>query len=79
MKPDIITDSILVHGLCEDGRLQYARQLLGEMQAKGLTPDIVTCGSLLDGLCKNGKLKGDGEERTYPLYCDLQHPNRWVV
>ncbi|KAJ4827190.1 hypothetical protein Tsubulata_016775 [Turnera subulata] len=50
-KPDNITYSQLVFGLCKAGRLEEACKVLDEMEANGCIPDIKTWTILIKGHC----------------------------
>jgi pentatricopeptide repeat protein len=53
-KPDNITYSQLVFGLCRVNRLEDARNVLDEMEAEGCIPDLKTWTILIQGHCEAG-------------------------
>ena len=49
IRPDIVTYSALMNGLCKEGRLEEASKLFEEMKGMGLFPDGVIFTTLIDG------------------------------
>ncbi|XP_009387646.2 pentatricopeptide repeat-containing protein At2g27800, mitochondrial [Musa acuminata AAA Group] len=60
-EPDEHTYSLLVHGLCAQGRTRNARELFVEMRGKGMVPSRRACNSLVCALALAGETR-DGEE-----------------
>lgn len=58
IETNVVTDSTLMQGMCQLGRVSTACELRRKMLASGKFPNLVTCLILLDGLCKSGKLGG---------------------
>ena len=54
---NIVIYSILIHGLCNAGKLSAARELFYSLSTKGLQPNVRTYTIMLKGLCKEGLLK----------------------
>ncbi|KAE8682700.1 G-type lectin S-receptor-like serine/threonine-protein kinase RKS1-like [Hibiscus syriacus] len=59
-KPDVFTFNILIHGLCKQGCLCSALDLVNEMERKGCKPNVITYSILIDGLCKEGRVEEVG-------------------
>ncbi|KAF6170833.1 hypothetical protein GIB67_015785 [Kingdonia uniflora] len=49
--PDSYTYGTLINGLCKLGKINKAKELFGEMDAKDCLPIVVTCTYLIHGLC----------------------------
>ncbi|KAM3703319.1 hypothetical protein ACJW30_04G087500 [Castanea mollissima] len=49
--------SILIHGLCEDGKLREALMVWNQMLGKGFKPDVVAYSSIIHGLCNAGLIE----------------------
>ncbi|XP_038899857.1 pentatricopeptide repeat-containing protein At3g22470, mitochondrial-like [Benincasa hispida] len=54
-KPDVISYSIIIDGLCKDRQEDKARELFEEMKAQGMVPDVISYNSLIHGFCRSGK------------------------
>ncbi|KAL8138209.1 hypothetical protein V2J09_004210 [Rumex salicifolius] len=54
--PNIVTYTVLVHGLCEQGDVDTANELLHEVCTRGLELNVYTYNALLHGLCKVGNM-----------------------
>ncbi|KAH7660928.1 CO dehydrogenase ISP C-domain like protein [Dioscorea alata] len=55
--PNVFTYSILLAGLCEDGkRIREAKELWDEMAGKGIKPDIMAFNTMINGYCKTGEM-----------------------
>lgn len=54
MKPDLISYSTMIKGLCRSGDLRSALDVLTDMKNEGIYPDEVLFNSLLDGCAKAG-------------------------
>ncbi|KAI4370239.1 hypothetical protein MLD38_018609 [Melastoma candidum] len=52
---NIVEYNTFVDGLCKEGRLEEALELLGAMRSKGFLPNNVTYSTLIHGLCGQGK------------------------
>jgi pentatricopeptide repeat protein len=48
----------LINGLCKLGQISQAKELLDEMEEKGLSPSVVSYTSLIHGLCQSNNLDG---------------------
>ncbi|CAM0885745.1 unnamed protein product [Alopecurus aequalis] len=55
-RPDNITYSQLVFGLCKAGQCDEAREVFDEMEAQGCTPDLKTWTMLIQGHCAAGEV-----------------------
>ncbi|EYU40956.1 hypothetical protein MIMGU_mgv1a025192mg, partial [Erythranthe guttata] len=55
VSPNIITYGILINGLCKDGKLEDAKNILNELPSKGLQPDcqVMTYNIIIHCLLKN--------------------------
>ncbi|CAA6653445.1 unnamed protein product [Spirodela intermedia] len=60
-RPNCFTYSILMAGLCEDGRVEAAKALFREMAAEGIKPDATAYNTVIGGLCGAGEM-GRAEE-----------------
>jgi pentatricopeptide repeat protein len=47
----------LYTGLCKNGEIKWAIDLLDEIISKGINSDIMNYNTLIDGLCKNDETK----------------------
>ncbi|KAK7848589.1 pentatricopeptide repeat-containing protein [Quercus suber] len=56
IRPDVVTYTGLIDGLCKDGRATQAMGLLDLMLKKGVEPNTVTCNVIINGLCKEGRV-----------------------
>ncbi|XP_059277864.1 putative pentatricopeptide repeat-containing protein At1g53330 [Lycium ferocissimum] len=56
-KPDVISCNVIIRGLCDDGKLREASELLDDMPRRRCKPDVVSYRIYLDGLCKAMKFK----------------------
>ncbi|KHG22904.1 hypothetical protein F383_29207 [Gossypium arboreum] len=56
IKPNIITYSCLIHGMCDSGQQEKATTLLNEMLDNNISLNIVTYTILIDILCKEGMI-----------------------
>ncbi|KAI7980727.1 Pentatricopeptide repeat-containing protein [Camellia lanceoleosa] len=54
--PDLVSYSIIINGLCKNGRLDEAKKKFIEMIGKNLYPDSVIYNTFIDSFCKNGKI-----------------------
>ena len=54
--PDVVTYSILINGLCKNGQLEEANELLSYMEEKGCAPDVITFTPLMYGFLKNHEI-----------------------
>ncbi|PKI57208.1 hypothetical protein CRG98_022393 [Punica granatum] len=54
-KPDVVPLTTLVNGLCIEGKLFRAVQLVDVMEDRGSEPDVVTYGAIVKGLVRTGK------------------------
>ncbi|KAF5729114.1 pentatricopeptide repeat-containing protein [Tripterygium wilfordii] len=50
-KPNMITYSTLINGLCKEGKLQEAVEILDRMKLQGVKPDAGLCGEIINGFC----------------------------
>ncbi|KAL9251296.1 Pentatricopeptide repeat-containing protein [Drosera capensis] len=58
--PDIVMYSILVKGLCQegrDGKVEASIEILNQLSHKGCTPTLFTYSIVIDGLSKTGKME----------------------
>ncbi|KAK4283372.1 hypothetical protein QN277_000327 [Acacia crassicarpa] len=78
--PDRDSYTILMKGLCQDGRLHEAKHLLYSMfwriSQKGSSEDIVVYRTLLDALCDNGQIEEATEILGKILRKGLKAPKR---
>jgi len=51
----LIILNTLVNGLCLQGRIAEAVNLVNKMEKIGYKPDSITYGTIMNGLCKIGK------------------------
>ncbi|MBA0714039.1 hypothetical protein Golax_013035, partial [Gossypium laxum] len=51
VKPDVVTFSTLIKGLCNRSKISQAVSLFDEMIEKGYQPDLIVYTSILNGLC----------------------------
>ncbi|KAJ4804869.1 Pentatricopeptide repeat-containing protein [Rhynchospora pubera] len=56
-KPDVITYSTLILGLCQAGRVTEARGVLGLMSDEGCEPNVHTYTPILNAYCVAGQVK----------------------
>ncbi|WOK95710.1 hypothetical protein Cni_G04417 [Canna indica] len=63
-EPDEHTYSLLVHGLCAQGRTRNARELFVEMRAKGMRPSRRACNSLVSAMAMAGEVR-EAEEAMW--------------
>ncbi|XLV03349.1 hypothetical protein S245_017686, partial [Arachis hypogaea] len=49
--PNVHTYSILIDGLCKEGKIKDAKSVLAVMAKHGVKPNVVTYNSLMDGYC----------------------------
>ncbi|GMY26109.1 pentatricopeptide repeat-containing protein At1g05670, mitochondrial [Fagus crenata] len=49
--------NIIIHSLCQLGKIKEAHNLLVQMELRGCMPDVVTYGTILSGYCHVGELK----------------------
>ena len=56
VSPDVFSYSVLINGLCKDGRLDNANQLFDEMCVRELIPNEVTFTTLMNGHCRSGRI-----------------------
>ena len=54
--PDIVTYNILINGLCKNGQLEMATELLSYMEENGCAPNVVTFNTLMFGFLKNNEI-----------------------
>ncbi|KAF3434864.1 hypothetical protein FNV43_RR21951 [Rhamnella rubrinervis] len=55
-RPDLITYSNVIRGLCMDGRVDEAKKKFMEMMGKNLHPDSVIYNNFIQTFCKQGKI-----------------------
>ncbi|KAF4382786.1 hypothetical protein G4B88_021569 [Cannabis sativa] len=55
-RPDLITYSIIISGLCKAGKLDEAKKKFAEMMGKKLHPDSVIYDTFIHSFCKEGKI-----------------------
>ncbi|KAH9696327.1 pentatricopeptide repeat-containing protein [Citrus sinensis] len=51
----VVTYNIMIHGLCNDGKMDKAHDLFLDMEAKGVEPDCVTFNTLMLGFIRNNE------------------------
>lgn len=56
-EPDEHTYSLLVHGLCAQGRTRNARELFDQMRGKGLAPSARACNSIICAMAMDGEVR----------------------
>ncbi|XP_059069266.1 pentatricopeptide repeat-containing protein At3g53700, chloroplastic-like [Cryptomeria japonica] len=56
LKPNEVTYTTIIDGLCKAGDLSRAHSLMNKMFDEGLSPDAVTCNCLIDAHCKLGEM-----------------------
>ncbi|XP_074585906.1 pentatricopeptide repeat-containing protein At2g27800, mitochondrial-like [Curcuma longa] len=56
-EPDQHTYSLLVHGLCAQGRTRNARELFDEMRGKGMAPSARACNSIICAMAMAGEVR----------------------
>ncbi|KAM3382624.1 hypothetical protein P3S68_008199 [Capsicum galapagoense] len=56
-KPDVISYNVIIRGLCDDGKLREASDLLDDMPRRRCKPDVVSYRVYFDELCKAEKFK----------------------
>ena len=49
--------NIIIHSLCQLGKIKEAHNLLVQMELRGLMPDVVSYGTIISGYCHLGELK----------------------
>ena len=47
---DAVTYNIMIHGHCDDGRMDKAHDLFLEMEENAMAPNVITFGTLIHGL-----------------------------
>ncbi|XP_062086540.1 pentatricopeptide repeat-containing protein At2g17140 [Humulus lupulus] len=55
-RPDLITYSIIISGMCKAGKLDEAKKKFSEMMGKKLHPDSMIYDTFIHGFCKEGKI-----------------------
>lgn len=55
--PNSITYSSLIYGLCKEGKISEAVQILDRMKIQDLKPDAVLYSKVIDGFCEIGKFQ----------------------
>ncbi|KAM0951543.1 putative tetratricopeptide-like helical domain superfamily, pentacotripeptide-repeat region of PRORP [Dioscorea sansibarensis] len=56
--PNVFTYSILLAGLCKDGkRIREAKELWDEMAGKGIKPDVMAFNTMINGYCEAGEME----------------------
>ncbi|KAI9110200.1 hypothetical protein K1719_018642 [Acacia pycnantha] len=55
---DNYSTSIVLKGLCNEGKVEEGRKLIGDRWGKDCVPNIVFYNTIIDGYCKNGNLNG---------------------
>ncbi|CAH2062634.1 unnamed protein product [Thlaspi arvense] len=56
-KPNVITYSTLIHGLCKEGRLREALEIFDRMKLQGLKPDAGLYWKIISGFCNVQKFQ----------------------
>ncbi|CAH9145042.1 unnamed protein product [Cuscuta epithymum] len=51
---NLFTFNEVVNGLCKEGKLNKAKDVMEDMKIRGVMPNVVTYNTLIDGYCKNG-------------------------
>ncbi|KAF5204502.1 Pentatricopeptide repeat-containing protein [Thalictrum thalictroides] len=57
VKPDVVTYTCLIHGLCRFGRQKEAMSLFEKMLSQNIKPNVTTCSILVDFLSKQRRIK----------------------
>ncbi|XP_073301629.1 uncharacterized protein [Primulina huaijiensis] len=60
-KPHLITYTIVIKSLCDDGKVDKALKYVGKMEKVGCVPDLVTYNIVLRELCHQGRVVEVGE------------------
>lgn len=60
-KPHLITYTIVIKYLCDDGKVDEAIRYVGKMEKAGCVPDLVTYNIVLRELCHQGRVVEVGE------------------
>ncbi|KAK4339145.1 hypothetical protein RND71_040607 [Anisodus tanguticus] len=55
MYPDVLTFNIVIDGLCKEGKVEDAEEVMKHMAGKGVEPDIITYNTIMDGYCLCGQ------------------------
>ena len=55
-EPNVVTYNTLIDGLCKEGKIDKAVDILHDMISKGHEPNVVTYNILINGLCKKGEI-----------------------
>ncbi|CAN8253428.1 unnamed protein product [Cochlearia groenlandica] len=66
MAPNIWTYNILLHGLCNNGKLEKALVIFEDLQKSEVEPNIFTYNIIIKGMCKTEKV-----EDAWCLFCSL--------
>ncbi|KAK3211897.1 hypothetical protein Dsin_016603 [Dipteronia sinensis] len=73
-KPDIISYSSIIDGLCKDGSIDKAKELFSEMKSRGIRPNVVSYNFLICGLCCWGKWE-DAKDLIVEMMDQHVHPD----
>ena len=55
LEPNIVTYNIMVHGLCKEGKLEEANDLLSIMEEEGCALDLITYNTVMRGFLLNNE------------------------
>ncbi|KAK4858823.1 hypothetical protein QYF36_022628 [Acer negundo] len=66
-RPNIVSYNSMIDGLCKDGLINKAKELLSEMKGMRISLDVVSYTSLIHGLCYWGKW-----EDTKDLFAEMR-------
>uniref|UniRef100_A0A0V0H3Q1 Putative pentatricopeptide repeat-containing protein, chloroplastic-like n=1 Tax=Solanum chacoense TaxID=4108 RepID=A0A0V0H3Q1_SOLCH len=68
MYPDVRTFTILTDGLCKEGKIEDAEEVMKHMIEKGVEPNVITYNVIMDGYCLRGQL--DRARRIFDILID---------
>lgn len=54
---NIASYNIIIHSLCQLGKIKESHRLLLQMELRGCIPDVVTYSTIIDGYCHVGRLQ----------------------
>lgn len=68
--PSAVTYAIMIYGLCKEGHMGKATDLLLDMEVKGLEPSIFTFNMLMHGFIQNNEAS-----KVVELLCKMEEKN----
>ncbi|RXH76363.1 hypothetical protein DVH24_019251 [Malus domestica] len=57
ISPNSVSYTILINGMCQDGKVAEACGIFGQILKCGSVPSVLTYSSLIDGMCRIGNVK----------------------